>query len=157
MNVETFVALCDCLLHRRNVMRADKCVPQYMRVSDQASHSICSICTCNHEIAVFYDTPSLVVFCCCPTNIFSCASSTSAILRQRQRRQTKNCLNSNCNQNIGVWRLVVLFTCHASRMAISNRCMCSRNQVCDTHACVWCSVAPDWIRMAEGRCWVYVG
>ena len=36
-------------------------VPLYMRVFDQASHSICSICTCNHEVVVFYYTPSLVI------------------------------------------------------------------------------------------------
>ena len=47
-------------------------VPQYMRVSDQASHSICSIWTCNHEVVIFYDTPSLVNFCYCPSKIFSC-------------------------------------------------------------------------------------
>ena len=61
------------MVHRRNIMRADKFVPQYMRVSDQASHSICSICTCNHEDVVFYNTPSLVIFCYCPSKIFSCA------------------------------------------------------------------------------------
>ena len=82
---------------------------------------------------------------------------TLTIQSESKDRWRLSTVSTNCNQNIGVWRLVVLFTCHASRMAISNRCMCSRNQVCDTHACVWCSVAPDWIRMAEGRCWVYVG
>ena len=57
--------------HRRNVMRADKFVPQYMRVSHQASYSIFFICTCNHEVVVFYDTPSLFIFCYCASNIFS--------------------------------------------------------------------------------------
>ena len=33
---------------------------QYMRMSDQAGHSNCFICTCNHEVVIFYDTPSLV-------------------------------------------------------------------------------------------------
>ena len=47
-------------------------LPQHMRVSDQASHSIFSICTCNHEVVVFYDTPSLVIFCFFPSNIFFC-------------------------------------------------------------------------------------
>jgi len=60
--------------HSGNVIRADKFVPQYMGVSDQASHSICSICTHNHELVVFYDTLSLVIFCYCPSNIFSCNS-----------------------------------------------------------------------------------
>ena len=44
-----------------------------MRVSDQASHLICSICTCNHEVFVFYDTYSLVIFFC-SSIIFSCVS-----------------------------------------------------------------------------------
>ena len=48
--------------HRRNVMRADKFVPQYMRVSHQASYSIFFICTCNHEVVVFYDTPHMLLF-----------------------------------------------------------------------------------------------
>ena len=34
---------------------------------DQVSHSICSICTCNHEIVICYDTSSLVIF---PRNNF---------------------------------------------------------------------------------------
>ena len=33
-------------------MRADK-FPHYKRIYDQASHSNCSICTCNYEVVVF--------------------------------------------------------------------------------------------------------
>ena len=33
-----------------------------MRVSVQASHSICSICTCNHEVVVFYGNPHMLLF-----------------------------------------------------------------------------------------------
>ena len=43
--VETQTQAQSC--HRTNAMREDKFLPQYMRGSDQASHSICSICICN--------------------------------------------------------------------------------------------------------------
>ena len=33
-----------------------------MRMFDQASHSIWNICTCNHDVVVFYDTSSVVIF-----------------------------------------------------------------------------------------------
>ena len=45
--------------------------PKICFVSDQASHSIFFICTCNHEVVFFYDTPSLVIICYCASNIFS--------------------------------------------------------------------------------------
>ena len=61
-----------CTLHRWHVTRANKFVPQHMRVFDQAIHSIFSICTCSNQVIVFYDTPSLVNFCSFPSNNFFC-------------------------------------------------------------------------------------
>ena len=68
---------CDWLLKKKRIYKLSSIspwiyVPQYMRVSDQASHSICSIFTCNHEVVVFYDIPSLFIFCSCTSNIFPC-------------------------------------------------------------------------------------
>ena len=48
--------------HRTKLARNDKFVPKYMRMFDQASHSILSICTCNHKVVIFYDTSSLIIF-----------------------------------------------------------------------------------------------
>ena len=44
----------------------DKFAPQYMRVFDQASHSICSIYTCNHEVVVSMILPHLLFFVISP-------------------------------------------------------------------------------------------
>ena len=52
----------DWIKRRKIVARTDKFLPQYMRMFDQASHSICPICTCNHEIVIFNDTSSLAMF-----------------------------------------------------------------------------------------------
>ena len=64
---------CTLHPHRRNIKRTDKFIPQYMRVSEQASHLL--YLHMYHEVVVFYDTPSLVIFCYCPSNISSCALS----------------------------------------------------------------------------------
>lgn len=40
--------------HRRNGMRTDKFVPKYMRGSDQANQSNCSIYTCIHEVHLLW-------------------------------------------------------------------------------------------------------
>ena len=53
--------------YRINLARADKFVPQYIW---GASHSIWSICTYNHEVVVFYETSTIVIF---PHNKGSCA------------------------------------------------------------------------------------
>ena len=48
--------------HRTNLARPVTFVSQYMRMLDQANHLIFSICTRNHEVVVFYNTSSLVIF-----------------------------------------------------------------------------------------------
>ena len=61
------------LSHRSNSARPDKFVSQYMRKFDQASHSSWPICTCNHEVVVFYETSALVIFYYSSV-IFSCVN-----------------------------------------------------------------------------------